>query len=80
MEPGLDPLVETPVPTEDLVTGEDQDVTIDVKIDGEGVEVINDADGKCYIVLPDNSVMSLHQATATEAATALEKLNRSTKE
>ena len=70
MEPGLDPLVETPVPTEDLVTGEDQDVTIDVKIDGEGVEVINDADGKCYIVLPDNSVMSLHQATATEAATA----------
>jgi hypothetical protein len=77
----VDPLQDSEVSELPLDLGEeDHSTTVDVRIDGEGVEVVNDSDGKCYIVLPDDSVMSLHKATTAEATIALEKLNRSTKE
>lgn len=67
------PLVESDPLAE--LNEENPEVSVDVSIDGEGVEVVNE-DGQCYIVLPDNSVMSLHKASAEEASAALDKLNR----
>jgi hypothetical protein len=52
------------------------EVTVDVQIDGEGVEVVHGEDSKLYVVLPDNAVLSLAEATSGEAKSILAKLNR----
>lgn len=84
-EAPLDVPVDAVLPTETLdeggLTGDEKlaptpEVTVDVQIDGEGVEVVHGEDSKLYVVLPDNAVLSLAEATPGEAKSILAKLNR----
>jgi hypothetical protein len=78
-EMDMAPAVEAPAAEE--VSGDEKlaptpEVTVDVQIDGEGVEVVHGEDSKLYVVLPDNAVLSLAEATPGEAKSILAKLNR----
>lgn len=81
-EGDLAPAIDTPgMPAEDAPAGDEKlaptpEVTVDVQIDGEGVEVVHGEDSKLYVVLPDNAVLSLAEATPGEAKSILAKLNR----
>jgi hypothetical protein len=77
----LDAPLSPEVPEAGPVSGDEKlaptpEVTVDVQIDGEGVEVVHGEDSKLYVVLPDNAVLSLAEATPGEAKSILAKLNR----
>ena len=77
----LDAPVSTEAPDAGDVSGDEKlaptpEVTVDVQVDGEGVEVVHGEDSKLYVVLPDNAVLSLAEATPGEAKSILAKLNR----
>lgn len=88
-EPAVEDSFETPAPdlatesiTPDLTSGEtvlapNPEVTVDIHIDGEGVEIVHGEDDQLYVVLPENAVLSLHTASEEETRTVLAKLNRS---
>jgi hypothetical protein len=73
---GEAPLVTDEAPAGDEKLAPTPEVTVDVQIDGEGVEVVHGEDSKLYVVLPDNAVLSLAEATPGEAKSILAKLNR----
>jgi len=47
------------------------EVTVDVQVEGEGVQVVHDEDSKLYLVLPDNAVMTLTEASVEGKKKAL---------
>lgn len=55
------------------------EVTVDIHVDGEGVEVVHGDDDRLYVVLPESTVLSLHTASEEETRKILAKLNRSNK-
>lgn len=55
---------------------ENPEQTVDVQIEGDGVQVVYDDEKNLCIVLPDNSVLTLNEATASTKQMALAKLNR----
>lgn len=61
----------------ETVLAPNPEVTVDIHIDGEGVEIVHGEDDKLYVVLPENAVLSLHTASVEETRMVLEKLNRS---
>ena len=50
---------------------ETNNVTVDVQIDGDGVQVVADDDSKLFLVLPEKSVLKLSEASAEETIKAL---------
>ena len=62
---------EVPAVQESIISPETSDVTVDVQIDGEGVQVVADNDSKLFLVLPEKSVLKLSEASAEETEKAL---------
>lgn len=69
-------IVMEPVAEESILAPSPQ-VTVDIHVDGEGVEVVHGDDDRLYVVLPESTVLSLHTASEEETRTILAKLNRS---
>ena len=62
---------EVPAVQESVTSAETSDVTVDVQIDGDGVQVVADDDSKLFLVLPEKSVLKLSEASAEETIKAL---------
>lgn len=62
---------EVPAVQESVTSPETSDVTVDVQIDGDGVQVVADDDSKLFLVLPEKSVLKLSEASAEETEKAL---------
>lgn len=62
---------EVPAAQESVTSTETSDVTVDVQIDGDGVQVVADDDSKLFLVLPEKSVLKLSEASAEETEKAL---------
>lgn len=62
---------EVPAVQESVTSPETSDVTVDVQIDGDGVQVVADSDSKLFLVLPEKSVLKLSEASAEETEKAL---------
>jgi hypothetical protein len=70
--PTLEPTpVTNELPTEIEPAGGTPEVTVDVQVEGEGVKVVHDEDSKLYLVLPDNAVMTLTEASVEDKKKAL---------
>jgi len=62
---------EVPSTQESVMSTETNNVTVDVQIDGDGVQVVADDDSKLFLVLPEKSVLKLSEASAEETIKAL---------
>lgn len=75
----MEPLPISEPVQQESVLAPNPEVTVDIHVDGEGVEVVHGDDDRLYVVLPESTVLSLHTASEEETRNILAKLNRSPK-
>jgi hypothetical protein len=74
LEPESESMMESAPVTdlpEAITPAGEPEVTVDVQVEGEGVQVVHDEDSKLYLVLPDNAVMTLTEASVEDKTKAL---------